>query len=170
MNESSQFLKRWLPVVIWGGMILYVSTGVGSGLHTASLFRAIFAWFHSGSFPHEGSLNETNFIIRKCAHAIQFVIYALLVWRALSLPPALETLPLRIAGWALGSATVLAFASEGIQFFIPSRTPLFTDVLLDVSGAALGILVLLALHLVLGGRRSSRPARSDALCVDPSSN
>ena len=156
MKKLLQFLKRWLPVLVWGGMILYVSTGVGSGLHTEKMLRAIFAWFHPGSFRPETPLNEVNFFARKSAHVIQFVIYALLMWRGLRLPPALDISPRRSAAWVLGSATVLALASEGIQIFTPLRTPLFSDVLLDVSGAVLGLLLTLMLHGIHGWRRSSR--------------
>ncbi len=139
LKEFSLFLRRWLPVAVWAGVVLYASTSVGSGNHSAGILRTILAWFN----PDLGlaTLTEINFGIRKTAHVVQFLIYALLVWRGLFLAPALETSPRRLVLWTIGSAAVLAFASEGIQLFTPVRSALFTDVILDVSGAVAGSLV-----------------------------
>ena len=147
---------RWLPVAAWGALILFASTGVASGQRTADFLQYIFALFHFGSGAQPAHLGEINYFTRKTAHVLQFVIYALLVWRALRLAPAVETRPQRIFFWAVGSATVLAFASEGIQIFFPARSPLFSDVALDVCGAITGILCAFSLGLVLS--RKTAPA------------
>lgn len=152
-------LKRWLPVAAWGALILFASTGVASGQRTADFLQFIFALFHFGSGPHHEHLGEVNFFVRKTAHVLQFVIYALLVWRGLRLAPAVETRPHQIIFWAVGSAAVLAFASEGIQIFFPARSPLFSDVVLDVCGAGAGILCALALHA------APKPIRATAAMV-----
>ena len=141
-------LNRWLPVAAWGTLILCASTSVASGQRTGDFLQYIFALFNFGSGPHPAHLGDVNFFARKSAHILQFVIYALLVWRGMRLPPALETRPQRIIFWAVGSATVLAFASEGIQLFFPMRSPQFSDVVLDVCGAVAGILCVLALQAI----------------------
>ena len=155
MKTLPESLKRWLPAAAWGALILCASTGVASGQHTADFLQGIFAWFHFGSGPHPAHLGEVNFFVRKSAHVLQFVLYALLVWRGLRLAPAVETRPLRVFFWAVGSATVLAFASEGIQLFFPMRSPLFSDVVLDVCGAVVGILCALALHSIANPTRDA---------------
>ena len=143
---------RWLPVAAWGALILFASTGIASGQRTADFLQYLFALFHFGSGHHPAHLGEINYFARKTAHVLQFVIYALLVWRGLRLAPAVETRPLRVFFWAVGSATVLGFASEGIQIFFPMRSPLFSDVVLDVCGAIAGILCALSLDFVHGMR------------------
>ena len=148
LKNLPESLKRWLPAAAWGALILFASTGIASGQRTADFLQGLFAWFHFGSGHHHAHLGEVNFFARKTAHVLQFVIYAILVWRGLRLAPAMETRPHRIIFWAVGSATVLAFASEGIQIFFPARSPLFSDVLLDVCGATAGILCALALHAI----------------------
>ena len=142
------FLKRWLPAAAWGVLILCASTGIASGEHTADFLQRIFAWFHFGSGHHPEHLGEVNFFARKSAHVLQFIIYALLVWRGCRLAPAMEARPGRIIFLTLGSATVLAVASEGIQVFFPMRSPQFSDVVLDVCGAAVGIFCALAFHAI----------------------
>ncbi|MEI8386314.1 MAG: VanZ family protein [Verrucomicrobiota bacterium] len=148
MKIPPLFLKRWLPAAAWGAVILCASTGIASGEHTAGFLQSLFAWLHFGTGSHPERLGEANFFLRKSAHFLQFVIYALLVWRGFRLAPSKESRPGRIIFWAVGSATVLAVASEGIQLFFPARSPLFSDVILDVCGAAVGILIVLALRAI----------------------
>lgn len=148
-----------MPVAVWAGVVLYLSTNIGSGNHTAGILRSILAWFH----PDLGlaTLTDINYGTRKTAHVIQFVIYALLIWRGLSLSPALETSSRRLAGWAIGSAALLAVTSEGIQLFSPLRTALFTDVILDVSGAVIGVLTVLIFRKLFC-KRASIPGSADS--------
>ena len=155
LKTLPESLKRWLPAAAWGGLILFASTGIASGQRTADFLQCLFAWFHFGSGHHHAHLGEVNFFARKSAHVLQFVLYALLVWHGLRRAPAVETRPLRVFFWAVGSATVLAFASEGIQLFFPMRSPLFSDVVLDVCGAVLGILCALALHAIANPTRAA---------------
>ncbi|MEI6034789.1 MAG: VanZ family protein [Verrucomicrobiae bacterium] len=150
MQQAFPFLKRWFPLAAWVGIVLYASTGICSGDETSRLLRAILAWFHSGHGHSGVPLGELNFFLRKSAHVLQFLIYALLVWRGLSMAPAWETLPRRIALWAIGSAAVLAMASEGLQMLSPVRSPLWGDVMLDVTGAAAGAACAMAVQTING--------------------
>jgi len=154
------FRKRWLPVVAWAAIVLLASSGVASGNHTAELLRWLFGSFHSPRL-HQVPINELNLLIRKTAHVLQFFAFALLVYRALNLTPGWEVFPRRTAVWVLGSATLLAIASEAIQLFSPQRSALVSDVLLDVSGAVVAMLLVLALRAIFpkrGPARSVRPA------------
>lgn len=145
-----------MPVALWAGLVLYASTSVGSGDNSAHVLRSIWQWF----FPHAtpASLPEVNYSMRKTAHVIQFVIYAVLLWRGLSLPPALVVRRRLLLLWVLGSAAALAFLSEGIQLFTAVRSPLFTDVLLDVSGAVIGAALMLAAGRIAPQRHTAEPA------------
>lgn len=124
--------------------MLYASTGAGSGDNTARFLRSILAWIS----PDFGlaTLPEINFMIRKVAHVAQFFLYALLIWRALRLPPALAVRRRVAVAWILGSSMVLALASEGIQVFVSSRTPTVQDIVLDFSGALIGVGLILLLR------------------------
>ncbi|MFZ4774442.1 MAG: VanZ family protein [Terrimicrobiaceae bacterium] len=155
LKVFSLCLRRWLPVVLWAGLVLYASTSAGSGNHSARFLRPLLAWV----FPDlaSTSLTEINFFTRKTAHVVQFVLYALLLWRGLVLPPALRTGTRALVGWVLGTAAVLAVLSEGVQLFSPQRSAQVTDVLLDISGAAVGVGLILGFRLLFRGR--NMPAR-----------
>lgn len=153
MKGFSLLLRRWLPVVLWAGLVLYASTSVASGDRTASIFRPILAWF----FPHMNmaSVPEINFFARKAAHVIQFAIYAMLLWRGLWLNPPLIVRTRSVVACILGTAALLALASEGIQLFSPMRSSLFSDVWLDVLGAAIGTGIILGVrHFMSRFRRA----------------
>jgi VanZ family protein len=147
LKGFSLFLRRWLPVVLWAAFMLFASTGVGSGDNTDSLLKKFLAWYYPG-FPST-LIPEINYFIRKTAHVFQFAIYAVLLWRALLLPPPLKVGTRRVVGWIIGSAIFLAFLSEGIQLLSPPRTPLFTDVALDTAGAIAGCALILGIRRLL---------------------
>lgn len=145
LKGFSLFLKRWLPVLLWAALVLWASTGAGSGNNTARFLKSLLTWIHPDFMLT--SIREINFFIRKTAHVVQFVVYAQLLWRALEMAPALVTQTRQRLLWILGSSAVLAILSEVIQIFSPHRTGLFGDVLLDMSGAVGGSVLLLALRL-----------------------
>ncbi|MEI8309457.1 MAG: VanZ family protein, partial [Verrucomicrobiota bacterium] len=119
-------MRRWLPVGLWAGFVLYASTSVGSGENTAHFLRPILKWI----WPDFAlaSLNDINFFTRKTAHVVQFVVYAALLWRGLRLNPPLAVRTWVVLAWVLGSSAALGFLSEGIQLFSPLRGARFGDV------------------------------------------
>lgn len=153
MKGFSLFLRRWLPVALWAGFVLYASTSIGSGNHSAHLLRPIlvwlFPWLASASYP------DINFFMRKTAHVVQFIVYAALLWRGLRLPPAITVRTRSVVAWVLGSSAVLGFLSEGIQIFSAQRTAKLADVGLDFAGAVLGAALVLALGALIGRRTTS---------------
>jgi len=142
LKALALFLRRWLPVALWGGFVLYASTSVGSGNNTARFLKPILEWFHPDLFGV--SFTDINYFTRKTAHVVQFIIYASLLWRGLSLPPPLQVGVRTMVAWVLGSAAFLGLLSEGIQLFSPLRKAMLTDVLLDITGAVVGVGVILA--------------------------
>lgn len=166
MKDFSLFLRRWLPVALWAGFVLYASTGIGSGNNTARFLKPILAWIH----PDLGtaSLTEINFFTRKTAHVVQFVFYTLLLWRGLSLPPPLAVRKRVLIAWALGSSALLALLSETIQIFSPLRTALFTDVLLDVGGAVIGTALVLGYRAISPRQRKKNGPRTPGSKARPS--
>lgn len=76
-------------------------------------------------------------LLRKAAHFTEFAcLGALLTWLLCMLQ---KPRPFAVAG-----AFLVACADETIQRFVPDRGPSFKDVLIDTSGAVVGMLLLLA--------------------------
>ena len=132
-------LKYWLPPVIWLGVIFVGSTSVMSAEHTSRYIVPFLLWLKPGMSP------KTIWIIlvvaRKCAHITEYGVLALLLWRAFRSVPALSTKTLMIFGAVLLGCALFAASDEFHQTFVKSRTPSIHDVLLDVAGALLGLLI-----------------------------
>jgi VanZ family protein/predicted phosphodiesterase len=136
---------------VWAGFVLYASTSIGSGDNTAHFLRPILKWI----WPDFGlaSLGEINYLTRKTAHVVQFVVYAALLWRGLRLSPPLAVRTRVVVAWVLGSSAALGFLSEGIQIFTPDRGARISDVGLDFLGSVIGTGLILAIG-ALAGRRA----------------
>lgn len=118
--------------VIWGNSLV---AGDGSG----SLSLAVMEWVHGVlralGLPYEW---VTNFVVRKAAHFSEYLMLALLALHAFD--------PRREAGAeAIVAAFVLVMLvssiDETIQLFVPGRSGQVVDVLIDCSGALVGIAV-----------------------------
>lgn len=88
-------------------------------------------------------IEDIHLVIRKCAHLTEYAILALLVWRALH--QSKNNLP--TWSWPKVGCTLLvvflyAASDEYHQSFVPTRTAQFSDVVIDISGAAIGLLAL----------------------------
>jgi VanZ family protein len=139
------FLKFWLPVLVWMAVIFTASADSHSYQHSSLLVEPLLRWL----FPHmpEQQIAEIHHIFRKCCHLAEYAIFGLLVFRALShaktdLPP--WSWP-RVGGTLL-IVFLYASSDEYHQSFVPTRTPLFSDVCIDTSGAALGLLAAWLYH------------------------
>ena len=134
-----RFLKYWLPLLIWVGVIFIGSTSVLSAEHTSRYVVPFLVWLKPGMSPT--TIWTIVVIARKCAHVSEYAVLALLLWRALRSIPALRTKTLMVFGAALVGCSVFAASDEFHQTFVKSRTPSVRDVLLDVAGALLGLLI-----------------------------
>ena len=164
MKGFSLFLRRWLPVGLWAGFMLYASTGAGSWNNTSHFLRPILQWIYPDLTY--ATLEQIHFYTRKTSHVMQFMVYAVLLWRGLRLSPPLAVRTWSVLAWVLGSSAVLGFLSEGIQLFYPQRAAQITDVGLDFAGSVLGAGLALALGALVG-RRSSAKALPPAPDVRP---
>lgn len=90
-----------------------------------------------------------EFFIRKSAHLLEYMILGLLVFRLLFILSRTNT---RIAIFlSLVFCALYAAFDEIHQQFTAGRTTMFADVVLDTSGAALGIMTYyLYIHLAKG--------------------
>jgi hypothetical protein len=135
----SRFLKYWLPLLIWLGVIFVGSTNLMSAEHTSRLIVPILLWLRPGMSPK--TIWIILVIMRKCAHVSEYAILALLLWRALRSGPTLRTKLPTLFSAVLLACAVFAASDEFHQSFVKSRTPSVGDVLLDVMGALFGLLI-----------------------------
>ena len=147
------FLKYWLPLLIWLGVIFLGSTSLMSAEHTSRLIVPILLWLKPGMSPK--TIWIILVIMRKCAHVSEYAILALLLWRALRSGPTLRTKLPTLFSAVLLACAVFAASDEFHQSFVKSRTPSVGDVLLDVVGALFGLLICASF-----ARRHPKKARS----------
>jgi VanZ family protein len=133
------FLKYWLPLLIWLGVIFVGSTSVMSAEHTSRYIVPFLLWLKPGMSPK--AIWTILVVARKCAHVIEYTVLALLLWRALRSVPVLRTKTLMVFGAVLLGCALFAASDEFHQTFVKSRTASVRDVLLDVGGALLGLLI-----------------------------
>ena len=85
----------------------------------------------------------SEFIVRKLAHMFEFFVLAFLTINLIKVTK--ESFENRYYVYALLFSMLIAGVDETIQLFIPGRAGMFTDVLIDSSGALIG-LVLFAIY------------------------
>ncbi len=133
------FLKYWLPLVIWLGVMFVGSTNLMSAEHTSHYIVPFLLWLKPGMSPR--TIWIILVVARKCAHVMEYAILALLLWRAFRSVPVLHAKISMLFGAALLGCAVFAASDEFHQTFIKSRTPSVRDVFLDVAGALVGLLI-----------------------------
>ena len=133
------FLKYWLPLLIWLAVIFVDSTDLMSAEHTSRFIVPILLWLKPGMTPE--TLRSILFAMPKCAHVSEYAILALLLWRALRSGSALRAKISMLFGGVLLGCAVVAASDEFHQSFVKSRTSSVRDVLLDIAGALIGLLI-----------------------------
>jgi VanZ family protein len=122
----------WLPPILWMGVIVVLSTDVGSGEHTGRLLIPVLRWLVPGASALQ--IEALHGLARKAAHGTEYGILAVLWFRAFARGPGWP--PGRAAGAALTVALGWALLDEAHQTIVLSRTASLGDVALDVLGAA----------------------------------
>ena len=132
----------WWPVAAWLLVIALESTPMMGADHTFEPLRRVFTFFHGPfTFNQWWAWHQ---VIRKIGHVIGYGIFGALLFRAwwLTLQARSVSFPSRVLAWTLTLPCVFAIASldELHQIFLPNRTGLFSDVLIDLGGALLALL------------------------------
>jgi len=144
VSRIRSFIKYWLPVLVWMVFIFGFSSDTMSFQHSSRIIGPLVHWL----FPNVSSeaVNSIVFAVRKAAHVTEYALLALLIWRAVRKPvrPDLRGWSGAQARLALILVVLYAATDELHQTFVPSRQGSVWDVLLDASGAALGLLLLWA--------------------------
>lgn len=126
-----------MPVIAWMVLIFFGSTDVLSAEHTSRFLVPFLRWFDPQI--SWGMIVKIHFILRKLGHLTEYGILAGLLWRALQ--TAIVAARWRVAGLALLIAAGYAAFDEFHQSFIPSRTSSSNDVMIDICGATVALMI-----------------------------
>ncbi len=90
-------------------------------------------------------------LFRKVGHLTEYALLALLLWRAIRQPQKNERRPWRWdeAGLSLAIIFLYAASDELHQVFVALRTALVSDVIIDTTGGAIGLLLLWSIGKIL---------------------
>ena len=155
MRNFKTFFAYWLPVLLWIMMIFLASGDSHSSAHSSSFLEPLLRWL----FPHlsQARLHIVNHLFRKCSHLGEYAVLAILVLHAIrhtrqkrsqsstetaGLPTGHRAWKWEEAGLSLFIVFLFAATDEIHQIFVPTRTPLLSDVFLDTCGGAAALFVL----------------------------
>ena len=147
----------WFLTLLWAGVIFQLSTETYAASFTAWVLAQILSFLHISISP--ATFATLHFLMRKAAHATEYAIFSLVLYRALQPAHQFEWRA-RTAGQAVLVAGDYALADEFHQWLVPGRTASLIDCGIDTAGAALGILLVYASDRVFAGSMSGRPAVS----------
>jgi len=145
-------LKYWLPPIAWMILVFSASSDTHSYQHSSALFEPLLHWL----FPQMSSAHVEliHHLFRKTGHLTEYALLALLLWRAIHHSRKNNCRPLVApksdaggwrwdeAGLSLACVFLYAASDELHQVFVASRTALVSDVIIDTSGGAIGLLLL----------------------------
>ena len=142
VSKSKRFLLYWLPLILWMCIIFTASSDTQSAHHSSVIFEPFIRWL----FPHmsESRVGELHHLFRKCCHLMEYAVLGVLAWRALRQPQKNNRRPWRWdeAGLALTIVFAYAGTDEFHQVWVPGRTALVSDVIVDTCGGAIGLTLL----------------------------
>lgn len=141
-GRASNLFRYWLPVLVWMTVIFSFSSDAKSYQHSSTLFEPLLRWL----FPHmpQPTIEAFHHLFRKTCHLAEYAVLAGLVWRAVRKPVRNDPRPWNWieAGFALSVVFAYAASDELHQVFVPTRTALVSDVLIDTCGGGVCLLLL----------------------------
>ena len=157
--KSVRNVLLWLPAALWYRVIWGFSAQnatVSGDLSDRLLWRLMAALspsFAAGDFSAQNAAVELlSFFERKAAHMFLYFVLILLLW--LALLPLVRSRK-RQAGLAAVLCALLAGLDEYHQTLIPGRSGQLRDVVIDLAGAALAVLMIAVLLWAAGRRREN---------------
>jgi VanZ family protein len=161
-ERMRRFLKNWLPVLIWLGVIFLGSTDLMSAEHTSRFIVPFLRWLKPNISPD--TLASIHFIFRKCAHVSEYAVLALLLLRGATFMTNLKWSMsiLCVSVWV--ACVFVAATDEFHQTFIRSRGASARDIMIDSAGAIVGLLI--GAIFGIGRARSTRLEKTNAKAVN----
>ncbi|WP_395139356.1 VanZ family protein [Armatimonas sp.] len=135
------FVRYTLPLLIWMSFIFMMSGDTGSTQHTRPLMRSILRRLAPSLAAQltPTQVDRIDFNIRKTSHVLEYLLLALLAYRAArGGSPHFRS---RHVLFPLVLGIGFAASDEWHQSFIPSRWGVAADVLYDSFGVTLGTLL-----------------------------
>jgi len=140
-------------------LIFSASADTKSYQHSSALFEPLLHWL----FPQmsQAHVELIHHLFRKTGHLTEYALLALLLWRAIHQSRKNNRQPLVApkrseggwrwdeAGLSLALVFLYAASDELHQVFVALRTALVSDVCLDTSGGAIGLLLLWGIGKIL---------------------
>jgi len=133
------FLKYWLPLLIWLGLIFIGSTDLMSAEHTSRIIVPLLRWFNPDISAE--IIMRVQFFVRKTGHVTEYAILAMLLWRALRGGTRWQMKMSILFCVAAIVCVIFATSDEFHQSFVPSRTASPIDVMIDTCGALIGLTI-----------------------------
>lgn len=124
-------LRRFLPPIVWMGLIALGSSNLLAGDRTGRLLATVLG--HLAPWAGHATVEAIHVGVRKLGHVVEYGILAVLWHRALAPAP-------RAAPAAFLLAAIYGGLDELWQGLHPSRSPALGDVVIDAGGALLGLL------------------------------
>lgn len=147
--ERYVWLRRYVPLLLWIGVIFFLSSGQGSSGKTSLIIRPVLEFlFPSAS---EETLGFYHGVIRKFAHLSEYAVLGVLACRAFRSSIELHHRYRTIVA-AIAVVLLTASLDEFNQSFNPLRTGTPWDVAIDATG---GIIAILLYHLLARRRRAN---------------
>jgi VanZ family protein len=123
---------------LWIGVIFFLSTSQGSLSKTSFIVRPILHFLFPGA--DEATLQSYQFAVRKLAHLTEYAVLAFLAARAF-----VWSSRRGLRRWWFAAALAIVFAvaatDEFNQSFDRLRTGTPIDVLIDLAGGAIGLIL-----------------------------
>lgn len=144
--------RRWgiaalaMVCLIWGNSLV---PGSGSGSLSLSVMDAIHGFLAALGLPYAW---VTNFVVRKCAHFTEYMVLGIIATHAFDIEG-------KHRASALVATAVFLVAvpsiDETIQLFIPGRSGMVRDVLIDCAGATTGVVLRYLVRRVLVKKKAA---------------
>ena len=131
---SRNFIKYWLPVILWMCFIFWMSTEAYSSYNTFSLTETILQFLFPRISSYEVGLIHA--VIRKGGHVIEYFILSLLLFRAFR-GGSTASWKWRWSLFGVIGVALWAISDEWHQSFVPTRTASVIDVGIDTAGGIL---------------------------------
>ncbi len=129
-------LRYYLPLILWIGVIFFLSSGQGSSTRTSIIIRPLLEFlFPTASFE---TISYYHGLIRKLAHLTEYAVLGSLACRAFA-GSAVNLLRRHYYLAASLLVLLVAVSDEFNQSFNPERTGSPVDVLIDLSGGLTAI-------------------------------
>ncbi len=134
-----KLLKYWLPVFIWLGVIFAGSTDIFSAEQTSRYLVPFLRWLDPQISI--STIAMIHFALRKLGHLIEYAVLAAFLWRALRSGTNIRAKMSTLFAGVWVACAIFAASDELHQSFIASRSASLLDVMIDTSGAVVGLAI-----------------------------